>query len=596
MAPSPKTKHGLKQIVAALGQPRVAGMLALGFASGLPFLLSAATFSGWLAKEGVAVSTITFLSWVGFAYAIKFLWAPLVDRLPAPLLGGLGRRRGWVLLTQLIIAAALVGMAIAGPRGPGGLVAITTLAGVLAIASATQDTAVDAWRIESARDADDLTLLSSAFQLGYKIASWVTNAAILMLVGLVNHTTGNSHLGWPISYAVMGALMSVGMIAVLLTPEPAAADRVIEAKSPFWSGRGVLDAAVGPFVAFFREHGAFAFLTLLMLSLYRLPEFVIGPIALPFYIKGLGFDETTIGVMRGSVGLITTLAGVAAGGLSVAALGFRRTLILGAIMQGFGVASYALLALYNGGDLGPSAHAVLEPLGGKLTLFGVVLGFDDFTGAFGSVAFIAYSSTLTSLGYTVTQYAFLSSISTMLGKILKGFSGSVVDGLTHSFTQMESYAIFYAGAGLICLPAVALCLATAARAERASKGISGDVAASLFEGRATRVVYARSFVLTALVIFAVAWLGSFSFGDEQATLAARIALVVVGAATFIAVFMAATVRRLRDVGWNSRWVLLMLVPGANLVLLVMLAVAPGRSGPRSGQSRGAPVQSGAAAE
>src|SRR5262245_776505 len=165
---------GLREVYAALGQPRVAAMLALGFASGLPFLLTGATFGFWLADADTSRTAIGFISWVGLAYSVKYLWAPLLDRAPAPFLGKLGRRRGWALLTQLLVAAALVAMAIIGPAGPGGLVTIGVLALVVAFASATQDIAVDAWRIEASSDADELGLFTSAFQLGYRVALLVT--------------------------------------------------------------------------------------------------------------------------------------------------------------------------------------------------------------------------------------------------------------------------------------------------------------------------------------------------------------------------------------------------------------------------------------
>jgi PAT family beta-lactamase induction signal transducer AmpG len=449
MAPSPKTKHGLKQIVAALGQPRVAGMLALGFASGLPFLLTGATFGAWLDDAGTSLTAIGLISWVGFAYTFKWLWSPFVDRLPAPLLGKLGRRKGWAIFSQIVIAAALVAMATVGPHGPGGLVTIGAFALVVAFSSTVQDIAVDAWRIESAQDADELGLYTSTFQLGYRIASWITNAIILLFA---------AGFGWPISYGVMAALMGVGVVAALLTPEPARADAVLQQKSPLWTGRGALDAVLGPFVAFFREHGWLALAMLLMVSVYRMPEFVIGPIAVPFYHK-LGFDNGTIGAVRGTIGLVTTLLGVAAGGVSAAALGFRRTLILGAVLQGIGVAGYALLA----------------KLGGSVPLFGVVLGVDDFTGAFGSVAFIAYMSTLTSLGYTATQYALLSSAATFLGKSFKGLSGYAIDQLAHSHTLMDAYGLFYLGSGALAIPAVALCLAMAGRGKQGGAGARAQV-------------------------------------------------------------------------------------------------------------------------
>jgi PAT family beta-lactamase induction signal transducer AmpG len=433
-------KYGFRETVRALGQPRVAAMAALGFASGLPFLLTGATFGFWLDSEGASRTAIGFISWVGLAYTFKVFWAPFIDRLPAPFLGTLGRRRGWAIVAQLLVAGALVAMAMVGPSGPGGLATIGALALVVAFASATQDIAVDAWRIEAAEDSDELGLFTSAFQLGYRVALLVTDSLILIFA---------QGLGWPISYGLMGLFMGVGVFAALRMPEPTRADAVMREMAqaaPLWTPRGLFDAVVGPFVAFFRTHGALALLMLLMVSVYRLPEFVIGPVAGPFY-HDLGLDDGTIGAVRGSVGLIASFLGVAAGGLSAAGLGFQRTLILGAILQGVGVGGYALLAWF----------------GGSLALFGSVMAVDNFCYAYAGVALITYMSSLTSLGYTATQYALLSSTFTLFGKFLKGFSGAVVDGLAASHTQMEAYALFYVGSGLIAAPALVLCLILGAR-------------------------------------------------------------------------------------------------------------------------------------
>jgi PAT family beta-lactamase induction signal transducer AmpG len=436
----PKKKYGLKETVVALGRPRVAAMLALGFASGLPFLLTGATFGFWLDSEGTSRSAIGFISWVGLAYTFKVLWAPFIDRLPAPFVGALGRRRGWVLASQLIVSAALVAMAMMGPNGPGGLVTLGALALVVAFASATQDIAFDAWRIEAAEDSDEMGLFTSAAQLGYRIALLVTDSLILIFA---------HNLGWPISYTLMAVLMGIGMFAALRMPEPKQADRVMHEKSPMWTPKGFADAVVGPFVTFFREHGVFALIMLLMVSVYRLPEFLIGPVAGPFY-HDLGLRDDEIGAVRGSIGLLASILGVAAGGVSAAGLGFQRTLLLGAALQGIGVAGYALLAWF----------------GGHVALFGAVMAVDNFCYAYAGVALITYMSSLTTLGYTATQYALLSSTYTLFGKFLKGFSGAAVDTLAQTYTPMQAYALFYVGSGAICIPAVILCFVIAGHAAR----------------------------------------------------------------------------------------------------------------------------------
>src|SRR5437764_7267592 len=187
-APAPRKRRAL-DVLRALRRPKVLVMLALGFSSGLPFLLTANTFGYWLRDEGTSLTAIGFISWVGFMYAFKVYWSPLVDRIDVPLLGRLGRRRGWMLLTQLLVALGLIGMAAVGTDG--GLAAIGAFALLTAFASATQDIAIDAWRIEAASDADEVGLMTSAAQVGYRVALLITDALVIAMA---------ARIGWPLSY------------------------------------------------------------------------------------------------------------------------------------------------------------------------------------------------------------------------------------------------------------------------------------------------------------------------------------------------------------------------------------------------------------
>jgi len=414
--------------LASYTQPRVRVMLALGFASGLPFILTGATLGYWLRDEGTSLTVIGFISWVGLAYSLKVLWAPLVDRVDAPFLGRLGRRRSWMLFAQIVVALALTGMALTGPKH--GLALLGAFAVLTAFASATQDIVVDAWRIESAASKDELGLLSAAYQLGYRAALLITDALILISA---------NHLGWPISYGFMAILMSVGFAATLKAHEPLRAAAIPRRIGASFSG-GVFDAIVGPFIAFFRTHGWMALLMLAMISLYKLPDFVMGPMATPLY-HDLGLSKDVVGSMRASIGLAGTLLGIAAGGFASQRFGYMRSLIAGALLQACGVAGFAVLA-QSGGDL---------------RVFGTILALENFGAAFAGVAIITYMSSLTSLGYTATQYALLSSTYAYLGKILKGFSGVIVDHLATTHPRMDAYSMFFAGAGAIGLPAVILC-------------------------------------------------------------------------------------------------------------------------------------------
>jgi PAT family beta-lactamase induction signal transducer AmpG len=207
---------------------------------------------------------------------------------------------------------------------------------------------------------------------------------------------------------------------------------------------------VGPFIAFVKTWGWVGLLMLLFISLYRLPEFVMGPMATPFY-HDLGISKDMVGAVRGTVGLTASFLGIAAGGLMVARAGYIRGLILGGILQALAIASFAILAVH----------------GGDPRLFAAVMFFDNFGVSAAGVALVTYMSSLTSLGYTATQYALLSSAYAMVGKFLKGFSGAVVDGLqAQGHTLMESYAYFFVGAGAIGLPAILLCLWLSAVAGR----------------------------------------------------------------------------------------------------------------------------------
>lgn len=413
-------------------------MFALGFSSGLPFLLTSNTLGYWLRDLGTSLAAITFISWVGLAYSLKFLWAPVLDRTSPPLLGRLGRRRGWMLLAQLVLAVGIFLMAL--QTRVDNLLVVGALALLVAFASATQDTVIDAWRIESAATDDELKLFTSAYQLGYRIAFLATDALILISA---------EHLGWSPSYIACALAMLVGICATLVATEPAKADEVIDdraARSPFWSARGFLDAVWGPFVVFFRTYGWLALLMLAAISLYRLPDFLRGPITNPFY-HDIGLSKDFVGAVRGTVGIAAVFLGIAAGGACAVRFGYMRALVFGGVLQGLAIAAFAMLAMRN-----PSP-----------TLFAAVMVADNFSISFAGVALVAYMSSLTSLGYTATQYALLSSAYTWTGKVLKGTSGPIIESMAAHGGLMQAYQVFFVGAGLLGIPAIILFMALAAQ-------------------------------------------------------------------------------------------------------------------------------------
>jgi PAT family beta-lactamase induction signal transducer AmpG len=425
MTDSARRRYSLQDYL----NPRVRLMLVLGFASGLPFLLVGNTFAFWLRDEGTALKAIGFISWVSLAYSLQFVWAPLLDRVPV--LRVLGLRRSWLIASQVAVAAGLFAMAFLGVRY--GLTALGAAALFVAFASATQDIALAGWRIEIAQSSDELGMLTAANTLGYRIA--IICADSLMLVSA-------QHLGWTSSYALYGAAMGIGVIATLMAPEPARADAIAAQKAkdqPLSSARGIFDAVAGPFIAFFKTHGAMAIIMLLAITFYRLPDFMRGPMVNPFF-HDLGMSKDAIGLSRATVGLGTTFLGTVAAGFMSLRLGLMRTLIVGAVLQSLGIAANALL-IFTGTDL---------------TAFMLVMGFDDFSLGFVGISLVAYMSSLTSLGYVATQYALLSSVYALSGKFLKGFSGVLVDGLAARFGLLDAYALFFVGCSLIAIPSVLL--------------------------------------------------------------------------------------------------------------------------------------------
>jgi len=426
---APRPKRTAIEVLASIRQPKIAVMLGLGFSSGLPFMLTANTFGYWLRDEGTSLKAIGFISWVGLAYTIKVFWSPIVERVDAPFLGRLGRRRGWMLLSQILVAIGLLGMAGVGVKG--GLTAVGAFALMTAFASATQDIVIDAWRIEAACDANEVGLMTSAAQLGYRVALLIADALIIAAA---------DRFGWPLSYGAMAIAMGVGITATFFALEPVRADAVLHSKAALWTPRGFFDAVVGPFIDFFAKNRLVGLVILLAVALYRLPDFVMGPMYNPYY-HDLGLTKGSVALMRGSVGLIATFIGIAAGGVSSIRLGIFSSLMLGALLEGFGTAAFALLSL----------HA-------DMATFGAIMALDSFAQAFAGVALVAYMSSLTGLGYTATQYALLSSTYALLGKFLKGFSGLAVESLTPAHGLLGGYALAFIGVGLTAVPPLLLFL------------------------------------------------------------------------------------------------------------------------------------------
>lgn len=426
MMQRPRRRHKFRDYLS----PKVLVMLALGFSSGLPFNLIGNTLGYWLRDEHTTLTAIGVISWVTITYSLKFLWAPFLDRVSIPFLGRLGRRRGWMLLAQIMVGIGLAAMAALGTGHGLGLLGAAAL--LVAFAAPTQDSAIDAWRIESASDKDELGLLTSAYTFGFRVALLGTEAIILPVA---------QRIGWNGAYAVYGALILVGVGACLRAKEPEQADQVMvrkEMEAPLTSARGIFDAIAGPFIAFYRAHGNLAVAMLLAITLYQLGYFVSGPMYNPMYVD-IGLTKDMVGAIRGSFGLVGTFLGVATGGYLSLRLGLTPALLIGGVLLNIGTALYAVV---------PFAHDAAS--------FSAIMFADNFGIAVGGITLVAYMSSLTSLGYTATQYALLSSAYAWAGKLLKGLSGTTVEALSAHYGATNAYAAFFIGCGLLGIPALVL--------------------------------------------------------------------------------------------------------------------------------------------
>jgi PAT family beta-lactamase induction signal transducer AmpG len=419
--PKPR-KPTLADMLRALSRRHVLVMLLLGFSSGLPFLLSVGTLGVWMTTAGVDIKTIGMMSLANFAYSFKFLWAPLVDNVPLPGLNRLlGRRRAWMLVSQIVIIGALISLSHGNPAAFNGadgaweFEAIIIAAIVLAFASATQDIAVDAWRIEVA-PVEEQALMAGITTLGYRLGLLVGGAGALFLA---------TRPSWGGAYLAMAGAMSIGVIGALL------ANRTAEPKGPVAGeetigdatrnlGRGparvlqfLYRAIVAPFIDFFARHGVLvAVLILLLISLYSISDRVMGILASPFYIRQ-GFTTDEIAIVSKTYGVWIGIAGALLGGFAAMRLGPKLTLILGVLL----------------GSASNLAFAWLATRGHDVTAFVIAITFENALGGFSGTALIAFISSLTNVKFSGTQYALFSSFAAMPGKFVGAGSGYLMEGL-----------------------------------------------------------------------------------------------------------------------------------------------------------------------
>ena len=414
-------------------QEKVLVIFFLGFSSGLPFPLVYATLSAWLEEAGIERSTLSTFAWLGFAYSLKFVWAPIVDSMPLPFLTRLlGRRRAWLLLAQVSVAIALVVLSDIDPAMEIGVFAIVALA--VAFSSATQDIVVDAYRIECAEDRMQ-GVLAAAYQYGYRISLLISMAGALVLA---------DYATWSTTYKVMAACMVLGIATTLFCREPAV-DRPIALyhgstfveKAASW----FQNAVAHPFGDFYTRFGHFFLLILVFVSLYRVSDYVLGILANPFYLD-IGYSKTSIGLVAKTYGVWPTMAGVALGGWAVVQFGVARCIVTATIL----IASTNLF------------FAAMVIVGPELWMLAVTITADNIAQGFGGTVLIAYLSSLTNISHTATQYALLSSFMALFPKFLAGYSGNVQESI--------GWLGFFLYAAAIGVPAIILAMVVARRHDK----------------------------------------------------------------------------------------------------------------------------------
>jgi PAT family beta-lactamase induction signal transducer AmpG len=391
-------------------------LLLLGFSSGMPLALTAGTLQAWLAAENVDIVAIGWFALVGQPYTYKFLWAPLMDRyMPLP---ALGRRRGWLLLTQLALVAAIAFMGTLSPVDSAWLLGGTALA--VAFLSSSQDIVFDALRADWL-ERDERGAGAAVSVLGYRVAMLVSGAGALILA--------DQGLGWSGTYWLMAALMGVGMIAswLVVEPEGAAAPRTLD------------EAVVKPFAEFFSRQGAVALL--LLVVLYKLGDAFAGNLTTTFLLRGPGFSLTEIGAINKGFGLAATIVGALAGGALMAKMRLYRALLVFGVLQAFTNLGFMLLAAS----------------GKSYALMVTVIGLENICGGMGTTAYVALLMALCDKRFSATQYALLSALSAV-GRVYVGpAAGYLVAGL--------GWPSFFFFTFLIALPGLALLVWLRARVD-----------------------------------------------------------------------------------------------------------------------------------
>lgn len=409
MTSAEQEKKSLRVMLAALLSKRMATVLFLGFASGLPYMLVAFNLKVWLRREGIDLSTIGYISWVTIPYSLNFLWAPLLDRwVPSRI----GRRRSWILIAQLGLIVSLAGMGFAEPAVS--IASVVGLATVVAFFSATQDVGIDAYRREILRD-EEQGIGASFVVYGYRLGMLVAQGLGLWLVD-----PATAALSFQQMYFLMAAIMLIGVVTTLFCSEP---------KVEYPPPANLKESVIDPFVEFLKRPGAIA--VLLFVWLFKIGDAFAGSINAAYYVD-IGFSDAQIAEAAKVVGFFSTMAGLLLGGVLIYKLGVLRALFIFAFLQALSTALFSLLQ-----TVGPDWWA----------LAGVV-AFEDLSSGMGTAALVAFMALLSNKRYTATQYALLSSLASLGRTFLAGFSGGAAETL--------GYSTFYVVGCLMALPGILL--------------------------------------------------------------------------------------------------------------------------------------------
>ena len=379
--------------------------LAMGFASGLPLLLTGSVMQAWMTDEGVDLATIGLFALVGLPYTLKFLWAPALDRYTPKLLG---RRRGWLLISQLCLIISILALSLNRPQESVLLLGITAI--LLTFFSASQDVVIDAYRREALPE-NELGLGASLYVNGYRVGMLLASGGGLILA---------DHISFPQVYQVMAGVMLVGVLTTLLAPEP---------ENPAGKPKTLREAVINPFVEYFSRQDAI--LILLFILLYKVGDTMASHMSTPFYLD-IGFSKSEIGTVVKLFGFWATIAGGFIGGLILLRISIYKGLVIFGILQGLSTAGFAVLAL----------------LGHNLGVLAAVITFENVSGGLGTAAYVAFMASLTNKRFTATQYALLSSFMGVPRVIVASPTGLMADSM--------GWVPFFIFCALIALPGLLL--------------------------------------------------------------------------------------------------------------------------------------------